>query len=180
MPSHLDDEKKRAKGYTTYDFAVHNNMVAGHVAEITANQICLPPRVTCKILYYHKLVKSIQLRLFAILCSTTKGVKFDNLPMPKSLDNIDDCIARSRHCIVNHHNRCECINCFSSVSCTRPVFLKHWLQLDCNAVTGPIMKPNKLPKFTSIHFGTQVVHYTHHMYDVEGFAIVIDVGTEVE
>ena len=49
-----------------------------------------------------------------------------------------------------------------------PVFLKHWLQLDCNAVTGPIMKPNKLSKFTSIHIGKQVVHYSHHMYEMRG------------
>ena len=67
VPSHLDDAKKREKGYTTCDFAVHNNIVADHVAETTAEQVCLPPGITAKVLCYHKLVKSIQLRLYAIL-----------------------------------------------------------------------------------------------------------------
>ena len=88
--------------------------------------------------------------------------------MPKSNNSIDDCIARSRHCIVNHRNRCECMNCFSSVSCASSLYLKHWLSLGCNPITGPVLTPNKLPQLTCIHIGKQVVHYSHHMYEMRG------------
>jgi len=49
VPRHPDDEKKRAKGYTACEYAVHNNIVADHVAEVTARQTCLPPSITAKV-----------------------------------------------------------------------------------------------------------------------------------
>ena len=82
VPSHLDDEKKRSKGYATCDYAVHNNMVADYVAELTAKQVCLLPSITAKVLYYHKLVKSIQRRLYVILWRIAKRDKLDLTSCP--------------------------------------------------------------------------------------------------
>ena len=98
VPSHIFDKNKKSVASTSV-FAILNNTAADRLAEFAARRIEVAPGYATPILFRLKLVKTIQLRLFAIVASLAKHVYTKEQKLRKDNDPIETHVAASKHSV---------------------------------------------------------------------------------
>ena len=108
------------------------------------------------------LIKCIQARLLAIMCTTTARTKAVIAPMPKG-PSIDVMIGASAHNIVIDlvAKRYKCAECLSSVSMRGVNQCKAWINSECYSMPKDV-RPVLVP-YATTQLGKQVAQPSHAM-----------------
>ena len=138
----------------------------------------LPVPVATNIIYYNKLVNSIQKRLATILLwlparSCTQKKTSDDVPLA-TRPNRTELLSKTTHKVKLANNRYQCIKCDNSFS-AQDTSLNHWLSTRCPILDVPpvakghithIHKPIKIND--TIHIGNRSSHFSHDLYKYKG------------
>ena len=157
VPSHIFEKSKKSVASTSV-FAILNNTAADRLAEFAAGRVEVSPGYATPILFRLKLVKTIQLRLFAIVANLAK----DN-------DPIESYVAASKHSVSSIGSRYVCSVCKQSVSKLSNKCCKAWLASYCDPSYSldSCSRPYKI-KDSTVMLGNQVAHASHSLYFFRG------------
>ncbi len=136
------------------------NSKADSLAEQAAKAAALPLNIAAPIIYHHRLVSRIQLRLATILVNLpNRPAPIREKPHPKpSLDRLIDA---SSHIIFLDDDRYKCARCSDSFHKSDPV-VKHWLGIACQEIGSSLDRPTPLC-FSQRHVGNLVTHASHKL-----------------
>ena len=168
VPSHIFEKNKKSVASTSV-FAILNNTAADRLAEFAAGRVEVAPGYATPILFRLKLVKTIQLRLFAIVASVAKHVFTKEQKLRNDNDPIESHVAASKHSVSCIGSRYVCSVCKQSVSNLSNKCCKAWLASYCDPSYSheSCIRPCKI-KDSTVMLGNQVAHASHSLFFFRG------------
>ena len=169
VPSHIFDKPKlHNSNASSSEFAILNNTCADALAGYAAGRVECPPSEVTPVVHHIKLVKAIQMRLYAVTVLHKPRPK-SSMPIVtlKPKLSFEEEIALSSHSLVKSGARYLCTKCCASVPCKPFSALLAWTQSLCVAlpVEAASLRPIAIGMAT-VQLGKQVAHPTHslHLY----------------